>query len=95
MAQLRYLSNVVTLALDETKCNGCKMCVTVCPHCVFAVEDRKARIVDRDACMECGACAMNCPVQAITVNPGVGCAEYIIAKWLSKFKGTQVKTNCC
>jgi len=29
-------------------------------------------MIDRDACMECGACVNNCPVQAIEVNPGVG-----------------------
>jgi NAD-dependent dihydropyrimidine dehydrogenase PreA subunit len=22
---------------------------------------RKARIIDQDACIECGACALNCP----------------------------------
>ena len=28
--------------------------------------------------MECGACARNCPVQAIRVTPGVGCAVAIL-----------------
>ena len=78
MAGLRYISNVVTLALDESKCDGCGMCVTVCPHAVFALNERKARIVDRDACMECGACAGNCPSKAITVEAGVGCVAAII-----------------
>lgn len=78
MAELRYLPGVVTLALCEEKCIGCGMCVDVCPHAVFQVEQRKARIVDRDACMECGACARNCPTAAISVEPGVGCAMAII-----------------
>jgi ferredoxin len=76
---VRYLANVVTLALDEGKCNGCGMCATVCPHGVFAVTEAKARIVDRDACMECGACARNCPQGAISVRAGVGCAAGILA----------------
>lgn len=76
---LRYLKNVVTLALDTGKCNGCGICTTVCPHAVFAVEGGKARLVDRDACMECGACAGNCPRSAITVRAGVGCAAGILA----------------
>ena len=54
------------------------MCVTVCPHAVFAIKQRKAQIIDRDACMECGACAKNCPSDAITVNAGVGCVAAII-----------------
>ena len=28
--------------------------------------------------MECGACALNCPQEAIEVNAGVGCAAAII-----------------
>ena len=28
--------------------------------------------------MECGACAKNCPVQAISVQSGVGCASAMI-----------------
>ena len=38
----------------------------------------RAEIVDRDLCMECGACARNCPVDAIAVRAGVGCAQGII-----------------
>jgi ferredoxin len=54
------------------------MCTEVCPHGVFTIENGKAQIVDRDACMECGACARNCEVEAITVKSGVGCATAVI-----------------
>jgi NAD-dependent dihydropyrimidine dehydrogenase PreA subunit len=83
MSPLRYLENVVTLQLDAEKCIGCGICSVVCPHGVFAIEDRKARIVERDACIECGACAGNCPVEALTVKAGVGCASAIIHGWLT------------
>ena len=75
---MKYLNNVVTLKLNQAKCTGCGMCVEVCPHAVFAVENRKARIVDLDACMECGACAKNCAAGALSVKAGVGCAAAII-----------------
>ena len=91
MSPLRYLPNVVTLVLDDEKCDGCGMCTTVCPHAVFALENRKARIVDRDACMECGACAGNCPTGAITVDSGVGCATAII---IGALKGTAPTCGC-
>jgi len=91
MGELRYLSDVVTLTLDVDKCSGCGMCLTVCPHGVFALQNRKARIVDRDACMECGACAVNCPVDAITVDSGVGCAAAVI---IGALKGTAPNCGC-
>jgi ferredoxin len=91
MPSLRYLENVVTLQLNTEKCIGCGMCAEVCPHGVFALEDRKAQIVDRNACIECGACAGNCPVEALTVKAGVGCASAIINSWL---KGGEPSCDC-
>ena len=94
MKDFRYIGGVATLRLDAAKCVGCGMCKTVCPHRIFAVREKKAFICDLDACMECGACAQNCPVDAISVNPGVGCAAYIISTWISKVKGSS-GTRCC
>jgi NAD-dependent dihydropyrimidine dehydrogenase PreA subunit len=74
----KYLSDVVTLKLTVEKCTGCTMCTVVCPHAVFAMNGKKAQIVNRDICMECGACALNCPAKAIYVKSGVGCAAGII-----------------
>jgi NAD-dependent dihydropyrimidine dehydrogenase PreA subunit len=78
MKELVYLKDVVTLKLCEETCNGCGMCIKVCPHGVFELSGRKAHIVRRDNCMECGACELNCPVNALTVKSGVGCAAGIL-----------------
>lgn len=90
MAGLRYLSNVVTLKFDRARCTGCGMCPTVCPHAVWAIDEQKARIVDLDGCMECGACAKNCPAEAIQVRAGVGCAYAIL---VGALRGTE--PDCC
>ncbi len=98
MLTMQYLPNVVTLKLQADKCNGCRMCVEVCPHAVFVIENKKARIADRDACMECGACAMNCPEGALLVRSGVGCATGIIEGILSggePSRGCSGDTTCC
>ena len=93
----QYLKNVVSLSLDDKKCTGCGRCEEVCPHRVFELSVsfpkapmsrgfapmKKARLTNRDLCMECGACALNCPAKAISVNPGVGCAAAIIWGWLT------------
>jgi len=87
----KYLSDVVTLQLDQEKCNGCKMCIIVCPHEVFGIRNKRAFIKELDSCMECGACAKNCPESAITVKSGVGCAAGIINGLL---RGTEPTCDC-
>ena len=86
---LRYLEDVVTLQLDPGICNGCGMCLNVCPHGVFSMDHGRAAITDRDACIECGACAINCPVNAIQVKTGAGCAAGLIRAAIGK------GSNCC
>ena len=82
MQNFRHLSGVSTLQFNSEVCTGCGMCEAVCPHRVFRLNDRLAHVVDRDGCMECGACANNCPAGAIRVTPGVGCAFYIVQSWI-------------
>jgi len=103
MNEFVYLKDVVTLRLDQEKCVGCGICVTVCPHAVLRPVDggrkiggsleagRKVEIGDRDACMECGACSRNCPVKAVTVSTGVGCAAAVI----NSFFGRKNASCCC
>ncbi len=91
MATFKYLKNVSTLALDETKCTGCGMCMNVCPHDVFQRSNGSVVIRDADDCMECGACSMNCPQEAIYVKKGVGCAAAIINAAL----GRSGSACCC
>ena len=91
MFGLTYLKNVSTLELDQSKCTGCRMCTIVCPHAVFLMENKKALIENKDACMECGACALNCADEAIKVDSGVGCAAAIIQ---GAIKGTEPCCDC-
>ena len=96
-----YIKDVVTLKLDQDKCTGCGMCMNVCPHKVFEIQNlprrglgkagKKAVIIDKDACMECGACEKNCPTKAISVESGVGCAAAVITGML---KGTAPTCDC-
>ena len=89
---MKYLKNVVTLEYDPEKCTGCRRCLEVCPRTVFEMRDKKARIIDKDRCIECGACANNCQYEALTVDAGVGCATAII---YSMLQGGEPDCSCC
>lgn len=67
-----------SLNYHSERCINCKRCTQVCPHAVFAEGKDHAELVQPASCMECGACALNCPVQAIEVQCGVGCAWAMI-----------------
>ena len=102
----RYVGNGTSLELSVELCVGCGDCVEVCPHGVLGLVERRGgreggdgrrlsarviEILDRAACMECGACALNCPASALSVKAGVGCAAAIIN---GKLRGTAPSCDC-
>jgi NAD-dependent dihydropyrimidine dehydrogenase PreA subunit len=80
-----------SLRYSPERCINCKRCTQVCPHGVFAEGAEHAELDHPGACMECGACAGNCPVQAIEVQSGVGCAWAMIGAAL---RGKDMDTEC-
>ncbi len=85
---MNYLKNTTTLRYDPEKCTGCRKCTEVCPQAVFEMRDKKAALTDRNRCMECGACALNCDSGALSVGAGVGCAGAIIKGMLTGREAT-------
>ena len=82
-----------TLHYHEDRCINCRRCTQVCPHGVFAEGHDHAELDRPAACMECGACALNCPVQAIEVQSGEGCAWAMISAAL---RGKDMDSGeCC
>ena len=98
---MKYLLNVASLELSQEKCTGCGICMEVCPHNVFAIEDKKAVILDKDRCMECSACVVNCAFGALSVDRGVGCAAALINSMITggepscDCSGKDGTDNCC
>ncbi|HDL19380.1 MAG TPA: 4Fe-4S dicluster domain-containing protein [Bacteroidetes bacterium] len=93
-----YLTN--SLRFSRELCIDCLMCSTVCPHAVFERNNGVVQMIRPQNCMECGACQLNCPTNAITVESGVGCAT---AMMLSSLRGKKEvscgcsgdPTSCC
>lgn len=86
------VSTINSLRFDQDACTGCGMCVNVCPHGVFAQSGAVVRVVRGDACMECGACQVNCAFDAVKVDSGVGCAASMI---LAALRGKPMAEATC
>lgn len=70
--------------VQSENCNGCGICVTVCPTNIklskaedFDINNAKlaigvtngAALIDYDACIACGICSKNCPVGSLAIVP--------------------------
>jgi ferredoxin len=84
-----------TLRFYSGRCINCRRCLEVCPHQVFGPGERRVVLAAPQRCMECGACQVNCPVQAIMVDSGVGCAAAMIKAALTGKKEVTCGPECC
>ncbi|MDH4007223.1 MAG: nitroreductase family protein [Desulfuromonadales bacterium] len=62
------------IAVDNDKCNGCGLCVKICP--VGALETQQKSVImkapEEHECFLCGACYSICPTEAIQTVAGPG-----------------------
>ena len=67
--------------IDPKLCNGCRICVKICPMDVFRMNNKrkKAVITYPEDCMLCELCVLDCPTNAITVTPEK--SSPLIASW--------------
>jgi len=52
---------------EEELCNGCEVCVDMCPMEAIELVDDVARVND-DKCIGCGVCAYHCPSEAMALE---------------------------
>ncbi|UCD83306.1 MAG: nitroreductase family protein [Deltaproteobacteria bacterium] len=51
--------------IDSEKCNGCGLCVKVCPALVLVMQNDLPKIERAQWCIGCGHCGAVCPVDAV------------------------------
>lgn len=56
--------------VDEKRCKGCGICLSMCPQRVFTPDERgRVRVSRPERCTGCNICDNLCPDLAITVHP--------------------------
>ena len=70
-----FLEVEMQIHIDPNKCNGCGVCVDICPVDVFRLNDetKLAEARYETDCWYCGVCEGDCPTQAISV-----CLPYLV-----------------
>lgn len=56
------------VSIDESKCDGCGLCVPACHEGAIRIENGKARLVAERLCDGLGDCLGQCPRGAITIE---------------------------
>ena len=82
MSDERFLK----ITLDVEKCKGAAFCEVVCPKGCFEVDHKnhKAKIVDANLCVKCGACVAQCPFDALYYKTPTG--EVVLPETIREFK---------
>ena len=62
---MKVIRKIITI--DETRCDGCGLCVPSCAEGALAIIDGKAKIIAEKFCDGLGACIGECPKHALTI----------------------------
>lgn len=77
---------LLSVILDEQRCRGVASCEEVCPRNCFAVDRvrHSASMPGAGRCVQCGACIVQCPLDALCFRSPKG--EIISADTIRKYK---------
>ena len=56
--------------LINERCNGCGICLAICPQDVFRMDEARQKAIIRylDDCVACGICKVFCPRDCLEVT---------------------------
>jgi len=75
-----------SIALNKNRCRGAGSCQDVCPKSCFQVDKRQhtAKIQRVQSCVQCGACVVQCPFDALSFRSADG--KIILPETIRKYK---------
>jgi len=81
-----HKDRLLQIILDTQRCTGVAACLDVCPTNVFDWDSqrRMASVVRGEACVQCGACLVQCPRDALTFQSPSG--QVIAPATIRRFK---------
>jgi len=82
------------ISIDESKCNGCGLCVSACHEGAIGLVDGKAKLLRDDYCDGLGNCLPVCPMEAITFEKREA-AEYNETAVKANMENKQPETLAC
>jgi NAD-dependent dihydropyrimidine dehydrogenase PreA subunit len=88
---------LLAITLDEQRCTGAAFCAEVCPKDVFVVDHarRLATLPRADECVQCGACIVQCPFDALvfTDRDGASIPPAEIREYKLNLLGTRARID--
>ena len=81
-----HKDRLMHISIDEDLCKGAGFCEQVCPTNVFSIDhqEKMALLPRQDQCVQCGACIVQCPFDALYFqNPN---GEILTPATIRKFK---------
>lgn len=63
------------------KCNGCRLCVKICPVTAITGEKKEVHSINEDICIDCGACGRICKPEAVLDDRQQSCRYIKKTQW--------------
>ncbi len=86
---------LLAITLDDQRCTGAAFCAEVCPKDVFTIDraQRLATLARPDECVQCGACIVQCPFDALSFTgpDGSVVAPEVIREYRLNLMGSRTR----
>ena len=62
------MNSTMSVEIDIEQCNGCGICVEICPLDCLRMDENEIAFMKYDECWYCESCTLECPQDAIILR---------------------------